>query len=101
MKRCQLCISAFKFSMMAAVVGDDLSGHAAIRKQVEFYFSDHNAPDDRFLRRKIEDAHNGFVSLELLMHFERLRQLTQDINLVSKALESSTELEVCGDMPDV
>lgn len=73
---------------------DQDSKSKRIRYLVEFYFSDYNAPDDKFLRRKIADGIGGFVPLDLIIHFGKLREITTDVEVVAKALAPSKELQV-------
>ena len=56
-----------------------LSEH--LRAQVEFYFSDANLASDFFLRQKMDDQ--GFVALETILGFKRLRSMFK--NAVSNA----------------
>jgi len=59
-----------------------------IRKQVEFYFSDSNYPRDKFLRGQAELSALGYVSLEIVASFARMKNLTTDLNVVIKALKN-------------
>ena len=56
-----------------------LSEH--LRTQVEFYFSDANLASDFFLRQKMDDQ--GFVALETILEFKRLRSMFK--NAISNA----------------
>ncbi|KAL3153757.1 hypothetical protein ABBQ32_013347 [Trebouxia sp. C0010 RCD-2024] len=44
----------------------------AVQRQVEFYFSDSNLPRDKFLREKIDEDPEGYVSIPLLCSFKRM-----------------------------
>jgi len=59
-----------------------------IRKQVEFYFSDSNYPRDKFLRGQAELSALGYVSLEIVASFARMKNLTTDLNVIIKALKN-------------
>ncbi|RYG63695.1 hypothetical protein EON64_15390, partial [archaeon] len=61
----------------------------AIRKQVEFYFSDSNYRKDTFLKAAAESDPDGFVAISVLLTFNRLKNLTTDVAEVAKAVESS------------
>eukprot|EP00009_Paramoeba_aestuarina_P002445 CAMPEP_0201509932 /NCGR_PEP_ID=MMETSP0161_2-20130828/2836_1 /ASSEMBLY_ACC=CAM_ASM_000251 /TAXON_ID=180227 /ORGANISM="Neoparamoeba aestuarina, Strain SoJaBio B1-5/56/2" /LENGTH=371 /DNA_ID=CAMNT_0047905031 /DNA_START=22 /DNA_END=1137 /DNA_ORIENTATION=- len=62
-----------------------------IRKQIEFYFSDSNFRDDKFLRG--EAAKNeGFVEVKVLGSFNRVKQLTTDDSVIVRALKDSSSL---------
>lgn len=60
-----------------------------IIKQVEYYFGDMNLPRDRFLQDLIKKD-DGWVPLETMTKFNRLKQLTEDINVIAQALRKST-----------
>lgn len=59
-----------------------------IIKQVEYYFGDKNLPRDRFLRQKA-DEDDGWVTLECLATFNRLKALSEDADVIAKALRKS------------
>eukprot|EP00879_Flechtneria_rotunda_P027631 GHRR01029607.1.p1 GENE.GHRR01029607.1~~GHRR01029607.1.p1 ORF type:complete len:185 (+),score=63.44 GHRR01029607.1:447-1001(+) len=63
---------------------------AAIRKQVEFYFSDTNLPTDKHLLKQISKGPEGYVSLRMIANFKRVKQLTKDLSVVTEALQPST-----------
>ncbi|KAH6934606.1 hypothetical protein HPB50_025692 [Hyalomma asiaticum] len=60
-----------------------------IIKQVEYYFGDLNLPDDKFLQKKLA-LDDGWVTVEVLLTFNKLRRLTQEANVVVDALRKST-----------
>lgn len=64
----------------------------AIRKQVEFYFSDENLPTDKFLWRTSQ-ANNGWVPIKTIHNFKRMRRF-QPEQAVIDALKESELLEV-------
>jgi len=70
----------------------DLKGR--IRQQMEFYFSDSNLSKDKFLRQEIKIAPEGYVDLNVFLKFNKIRQLTDDLVLIAKALKKSELLEV-------
>lgn len=59
-----------------------------IIKQVEFYFGDKNLPKDRFLRQKAEED-DGWITLECLATFNRLKALSGDTDVIANALRKS------------
>jgi len=65
--------------------------------QVHYYFSAENLCRDEFLRGHM-DQHEGWLHIQLIASFNRLRSLTMDVNLVAEALRLSPELEVCNGM---
>lgn len=54
---------------------------------------------DMFLRKKMDD--DGWVPLEAIAQFPRVRQLTLDMNTLVSALRSSTKVELAGDAPQL
>ena len=65
---------------------EELNGK--IIKQVEFYFGDVNLLRDTFLQNEIA-KNDGWVDVDVLLRFNRLKQLTTDPEIVLKALEAS------------
>jgi len=62
-----------------------------ILKQVEFYFSDHNLPKDKFLNAELK-KNDGWVLIATIATFKRMRQLTEDMDTIVAALRKSPEL---------
>ena len=50
--------------------------------QVNYYFSDENLLRDEYLRRQMDGE--GWISIELLATFNRLRSLTTDVHLIGE-----------------
>jgi len=65
---------------------------AAIRNQVEYYFSRRNLRKDTFLKKQINDHPDGFVKISLLVTFRRLEALSKDVAEVAEALRTSPYL---------
>jgi len=59
-----------------------------IIKQIEYYFGDINMSKDKFMQEEIQKD-SGWVSLETLTKFNRLRILTTDYNVIIDALKQS------------
>ncbi|KAL6719876.1 hypothetical protein ACLMJK_001797 [Lecanora helva] len=68
----------------------------AIRKQVEFYFSDSNLLQDKFLFTKVEGHENVPIPISLIHSFKRMRHF-QPLSAVIDALKESTTLDVVED----
>ncbi len=68
-----------------------------LREQVEFYFSNSNLPRDRFLLGKVRESKEGWVDVSLLASFARMRSISTDASLISKALRTSTSVVVSED----
>jgi len=63
-----------------------------IRSQIEYYFSEANLQKDVFIRKKMDSE--GFLPISLIASFHRVQSLTQDVAMIIKSLEDSTELEL-------
>ncbi|KAI5960586.1 uncharacterized protein KGF55_004479 [Candida pseudojiufengensis] len=61
-----------------------------VRKQVEFYFSDSNLQQDKFLW-KIYESNDGWVELKTLLTFGRMKQYRPEEKVI-EALKSSDKL---------
>ncbi|XP_070569464.1 lupus La protein-like [Ptychodera flava] len=59
-----------------------------IIRQIEYYFGDINLRKDKFLQEKISED-DGWVALETLTTFNRLRQLSSDHDVIVTALQKS------------
>lgn len=69
----------------------------AVRRQVEYYFSDSNLPRDKFLRAKTEENELGYVDLSILLSFNRLAKLgATSVGIIAEAVTKS-ELVVLDD----
>jgi hypothetical protein len=66
-------------------------------KQIEFYFSDSNFRNDKFLRAKAAENSDGYVSVQVLTTFNRVKSMTEDVMVIAKSLEASTTLELSTD----
>ena len=49
-----------------------------LKRQIEFYFSDSNLRRDKFLRKKIFESKDYYVSVEMIMNFKKIQQITTD-----------------------
>ncbi|KAL8782942.1 MAG: hypothetical protein Q9213_004998 [Squamulea squamosa] len=67
-----------------------------IRKQVEFYFSDSNLLQDKFLFKQVQGHDNLPVPISTIHSFKRMRHF-QPYSAVVEALKDSTTLDVVGD----
>jgi lupus La protein len=65
---------------------------AQVVKQIEFYFSNSNLPNDHFLRNLYTaDPENG-VELSVIATFKRMRMITEDIEVIRNALREHCKL---------
>lgn len=62
---------------------------AKIIKQIEYYFGDANLGRDKFLQeqRKLDD---GWVSMETMLKFNRLKQISDSDEAITSAIKKST-----------
>ncbi|KAI8877026.1 La-domain-containing protein [Backusella circina FSU 941] len=58
-----------------------------IRKQVNFYLSDSNLPYDKFLWTLREKTPEGWIPIETIAGFRRMKMFTDDLDTVIKALK--------------
>jgi len=65
-------------------------------KQFEFYFSDSNLPNDKFLKQELAD-NDGWARLSVLGSFQRVKAIETDLAAIAEALKTSTKLEVSED----
>lgn len=71
------------------MVGPSLFGMVGV--QMEYYFSVDNLCKDTYLRKNMNSQ--GFVPLELVAGFNRIKQLTSDINMVRDVCFASAVIE--------
>ena len=66
---------------------------AAVKQQVEYYFSVENLCKDLFLRSKMDPV-EGWISLSVIASFNRIRMMTPEPAMVYEALVGSTTVEI-------
>ncbi|KAL0963823.1 hypothetical protein UPYG_G00314090 [Umbra pygmaea] len=73
-----------------------------VARQIEYYFGDHNLPRDKFLKEQLA-LDDGWVPLETMLKFNRLKCLTTDENVIVESLKKSKTglLEVSEDKTKV
>ncbi|XP_053492458.1 lupus La protein [Ictalurus furcatus] len=59
-----------------------------VAEQIEYYFGDHNLPRDKFLKEQIQ-LDDGWVTLETMLKFNRLKSLTSDAAVIVESLRKS------------
>lgn len=65
---------------------------AALRRQLEYYFSGGNLAKDQYLLSQMDKEQ--YVPIEMIANFNEIKRLTRDFNLVLEALKSSSEVHV-------
>ena len=69
----------------------------AVLEQVEYYFCDANLARDAFMRGRVAHGEGGWVSLALLLTFNRMKRMGLDAAAVAAVLRRSDALEVDAD----
>ncbi|CAG5115648.1 unnamed protein product, partial [Candidula unifasciata] len=72
---------------------------APIRKQMQFYFSNENLPGDKFLNQHMDL--DKYIPLELFLDFGRIKPICNSIELLTKAVETISVLELSEDRKKV
>ncbi|XP_072164847.1 la-related protein 7-like [Diadema setosum] len=72
-----------------------------ICQQVEFYFSDANLRKDRYLMQEMSKTEKGYVSLDVLANFNKMKSMTQDRKVIVAAIQQSSLLELSDDETSV
>ncbi|KAI0516239.1 hypothetical protein KFK09_008911 [Dendrobium nobile] len=68
-----------------------------IVRQVEYYFSDENLPNDAFLLKQVRKDKEGYVPITLISSFKKMKKLTKDLSLIEAALRTSSLVVVSSD----
>eukprot|EP00731_Ephydatia_muelleri_P020271 Em0012g1096a len=61
-----------------------------IIRQIEFYFGDRNFPRDKYLQQAVSADESGWVPLTYLLNFNRLKDLSTDVQCIYNALCKAT-----------
>ncbi|XP_068640523.1 la-related protein 1C-like isoform X2 [Aristolochia californica] len=75
--------------------GPDPQLRAVLVKQIDYYFSSENLCKDIYLRQNMDEQ--GWVPISLIAGFNRVRQLTTNVQFILEALRTSSVVEVQGD----
>ncbi|NP_955841.1 lupus La protein isoform X2 [Danio rerio] len=59
-----------------------------VAEQIEYYFGDHNLPRDKFLKEQLQ-LDDGWVPLETMLKFNRLKSLTSEESVIVESLLKS------------
>uniref|UniRef100_A0A1D1XGX9 La-related protein 1B n=1 Tax=Anthurium amnicola TaxID=1678845 RepID=A0A1D1XGX9_9ARAE len=65
---------------------------AAVAKQIDYYFSPQNLCKDIYLRQNMDEE--GWVPVSLIAGFNRVRNLTNNVQFILETLKTSTMVEV-------
>lgn len=91
-------IATINMSDAASTPTSSASCHAALVKQLDFYFSDSNYPRDKFLRTRAESDKEGMIGIEAFKNFKRLNEILgqpdlsmeQFVDAIISAIKSSS-----------
>ncbi|XP_068646779.1 la-related protein 1C-like isoform X2 [Aristolochia californica] len=75
--------------------GPDSQLRTLLVKQIDYYFSPENLCKDIYLRQNMNEQ--GWVPISLIAGFNRVRQLTTNVQFILEALRTSSVVEVQGD----
>lgn len=73
----------------------DTNLSTSLLKQIDYYFSDANLVQDHFLRSKMDSE--GWVPINLIANFPRVKQLTNNVLFILNCLKTSKVVEVQGE----
>jgi len=65
-----------------------------LERQLRYYFSDKNLWKDVWLVKQLGDDCTGFIAAEVIAGFNRVQQITSEVDLVVASLKRIEELEV-------
>ncbi|KAK3413768.1 hypothetical protein EUGRSUZ_I02318 [Eucalyptus grandis] len=68
---------------------------AQIVSQIDYYFSNENLVKDPYLRQQMD--RQGWVSIAVIAGFKKVKELTNDVQLILDAVRTSAVVEVQGD----
>jgi len=63
-----------------------------IMKQLEFYLSDGYIPKDKLLLKNLRKDQEGYLSLQFMASFPKMKKLRADANAIVEAMKDSTQL---------
>ncbi|KAK1279714.1 hypothetical protein QJS04_geneDACA003137 [Acorus gramineus] len=81
-------------------VSQDSDLRDKIVRQVEYYFSNENLPTDKFLLKFVK-KNKGFVPIEVIASFRKMKKLVQDSSQIEIALRTSSQLIISSDKKSV
>eukprot|EP00466_Bigelowiella_natans_P021599 jgi/Bigna1/146675/aug1.119_g21383 len=67
-------------------------------RQAEYYFSDKNLNNDKFLKETIEKTKgHGWAPIKVIASFKKMRKISTDTSVITRAFTKSEKLEVSTD----
>ena len=73
---------------------EDVNVDERVFRQIEFYFSDSNLPKDKFLLKETKSNEEGWVSLQLISTFKKMRDYGATVEGLAAAARTSEFLAV-------
>jgi len=73
---------------------EDVKVDERVFRQIEFYFSDSNLPKDKFLLKETKSNEEGWVSLQLISTFKKMRDYGATVEGLAAAARTSEFLAV-------
>ena len=74
---------------------------AKVLKQLEFYFGNSNFRRDKFMKEEAKKDEEGFISVDILLKFNRLKGLIQKAELPEETLYKAYVAAVAAHSKDV
>jgi hypothetical protein len=68
-----------------------------LQTQIEFYFSRSNLRFDKYLRKQVLQDIDGFVSMSFILRFNRIRNITNDVDIIKESVQKSDHLILSSD----
>ncbi|CAJ1372648.1 unnamed protein product [Effrenium voratum] len=65
-----------------------------LERQLRYYFSDKNLWKDEWLMNQLGDDGTGFIPADIIAGFNRVQQITSDVDLIVQSLKHISDLEV-------
>ncbi|CAJ1358473.1 unnamed protein product [Effrenium voratum] len=77
-----------------AGAGADIMTDVRLERQLRYYFSDKNLWKDEWLMNQLGDDGTGFIPADIIAGFNRVQQITSDVDLIVQSLKHISDLEV-------
>jgi len=79
-------------STMQITTTDEQNIKLELQKQFEYYFSSKNLQNDSYLRSQMDQ--DNYVPIAVIAQFKRIKQLTNDTDLICFVIRQSTQLQL-------
>ena len=68
-------------NMPDSIKTEIITKNEKLSNQIEFYFSDYNLPKDKYLLNLINQNENGWIGLNDLLRFNKVKEISNDLAL--------------------